>query len=140
MAREFKTPASNDYLLAIGRAFYNFANLEHHIKHIIIKLTSQDEIPEKATAGAIHKIVLRLVTELPASSLKTELEELITEFDAQVKVRNSLLHATPYTADGGAQQVGYNYIEWTMDDIYDAAFNFEELAGKLNDLYHNRLP
>jgi hypothetical protein len=54
-------------------------------------------------------------------------------------VRNQLLHAHPFTAADGSQQLGASGVAWTLERVDDAAATFEEAAIFGNAIFHGPL-
>jgi len=141
MDHKFKIPVEEKYLLALGRALYNFTYLEKIIVDIIAKISKNghNEIPSKAPAGEICKILKRLIPSSPIG-IQEELTSLHLSFKSAIATsRNKLLHAHPYTAVDGKQQVGYKDKDWSLEEIYEIARYFELIAIDSNDLYHNKI-
>ena len=64
-------------------------------------------------------------------------------FDEAIDERNELLHAHPYTAPTGEQQLRYwaleQPVEWPVEDVNVAARRFEETAIIGNEIFHGPL-
>lgn len=61
-----------------------------------------------------------------------------------IDLRKDLLHAHPYTAEGGIQQLirrqpSGAFTEWDINKVDAATKYFDELGRELNDLFHNHL-
>jgi hypothetical protein len=56
-----------------------------------------------------------------------------------IKRRNKLLHAHPYTATDGSQQLSGGGVEWPTDVVDEAAKFFEDAAIVGNDIFHGEL-
>jgi hypothetical protein len=65
-------------------------------------------------------------------------------FDTLRKERDKLLHAHPYTAEDGTQQLGYRgrhpSAEWPLPEVEAAARKFDEAACELNELFYQFWP
>jgi hypothetical protein len=139
-----RIPADPTYLAALGRAHYNFVYLEWIVVSTIVRLRDGDwsEVPQRRPAGHILIALCRSIEQatppLP-NGLRARLRSFSKAFDDCIDVRNKLLHAHPFTADGGAQQVGSPGREWSLDRIHDAAKQFEDAAITGNDIYHGEL-
>lgn len=141
MDYQFRIPVDEQYLLAIGRATYNFTYLEKVIVDIIAKIgnSEHNSIPAKATAGTICK---RLEQLIPTSDphIRSELVSIHSSFKNAIDInRNKLLHAHPYTSIDGEQQIGYPDKEWTVELIYQVAKEFELIAIESSKLYYDKI-
>lgn len=56
-----------------------------------------------------------------------------------IRRRNKLLHAHPYTAPSGAQQLGGGDLEWPIEAVYEAAKLFEDVAIMGSEIYDGDL-
>jgi hypothetical protein len=57
-----------------------------------------------------------------------------------IRSRNRLLHAHPYTAFGGAQQLQGGGVEWPVDLVEQAARAYEEAAIVGSTILQDDLP
>jgi hypothetical protein len=142
---KFRIPADDDYLLALGRAVYNFAYMEAGFVWAIRRLGDRTTtgLPFHETGATMEakfrKAVKTTKLALPAK-LRAELLDLAAEFGDAVDDRNNLLHATPFTAKGGAQRLsGKGHRQWMTRDLYAAAKRFEELSLKSGDPLRDEL-
>jgi len=134
----FRIPANENYLQALGRAFYNFTYLEKIVKDIIIKLNNgQNVIKEKATAGEIKNILKGM--NFSGHPAEADLNHFVSGFESTVNIRNRLLHANPYTTIDGDQEIIYKDNAWPIEDVYNAAQEFENLAILGSDIFHNKI-
>ena len=141
MDYKFRIPIDEKYLLAIGRATYNFTYLEKIIVDIIAKISNEGHavIPAKATAGTICKKLEQLIPTSHAD-IQAELSSIHSSFKNAIdNNRNKLLHAHPYTSIDGEQQIGYPDKDWTTESIYQAAKEFELIAIDGSKLYHDKI-
>ena len=141
MDYKYRIPVDEKYLLAIGRATYNFTYLEKIIIDIIVKISPRghDAIPAKATGGTICKTLEQLI---PAShaDIKADLTSIHLSFKNAIdNNRNKLLHAHPYTSIDGEQQIGYSDKDLTIESIYQVAKEFELIAIDASKLYHDKI-
>jgi len=102
---EFCIPADAGYTAMLGRAIYNFTYYEWVVIGTIDKI-EPDYLEfftrDGQTAGQIAAKLLRAVAKADA-----RLGPHATTFDRLRKERDKLLHAHPYTAANGVQQLGY---------------------------------
>jgi hypothetical protein len=139
-----RIPSDSTYIQLLGQAFYNFTYLEWGILWTIVRLTNDSSVLSlRETAGQIAKRLLNSIhnttTPLPAS-LRLELEESHKLFVTAISTRNKLLHAHPYTALNGGQQLTYTGgINWDAEDIIRAAIEFESVAIKVTSILHGPL-
>lgn len=140
-----RIPADPEYLQALGRAAYNFAYLEWVVIWIIVKLSPDGfgSVPKGEPSSKIATALARAVAQtrpaLTASLRKRLVKEVEHPFREAIKRRNKLLHAHPYTAKAGNQQLGGGGIEWPMAEVDSAARMFEEAAIACNSLFHGDL-
>lgn len=139
--------ADPTYLQALGRAFYNFTYLEWVVIWIIVKLSSDgfSSVPsgKGATAGRIANALTKAIHDtsppLP-SDLRYRLVEVDKAYRDAIGYRNKLLHAHPYTADDGAQQLLYTGgPKWPLETVHEAAKLFEDAAIMGNAIFHGDL-
>lgn len=151
MDYQFRIPAVPEYVVAIGRAFYNFTYLEAVVISIIARLSRDgyDGVPrgEGATASkiarALHVALEGTPLPLPGP-LRSRVANFHQDFHKAIKDRNKLLHARPYTSQAGLQQLGYydpgqGHLEWSIEKVYTVARSFEELAVEGGDIFHQQL-
>ena len=139
-----RIPVDSGYLLDIGRAFYNFTSLEWVVVGTIARLSADGfaSAPKGQTASEIAKALIKAIaaTEPPLpDKLRRDLVKFHESYLAAIVRRNKLLHAHPYTAASGAQQLGGGGVEWPTDVVDDAAKFFEEAAIAGNDIFHGEL-
>jgi hypothetical protein len=133
------------YTQLLGQAFYNFTYLEWGVLWTIVRLTNNDSsvLSLRETAGQIAKRLLNSIhntsTPLPAS-LRLELEESHKLFVTAISTRNKLLHAHPYTALDGGQQLTYmGGTTWSAEDVTRAVIEFENVAIKVTSILNGSL-
>jgi hypothetical protein len=144
MTYDSRIPVDSDYLHAVGRAFYNFTYLEWIVVWIIVKLSADGfaSVPKGQTASHIAKALIKAIaaTEPP---LPNQLRRCLVKFHESyleaIRRRNKLLHAHPYTAEGGTQRLGGGGIEWPTDVVDEAAKFFENAAIAGNTIFHGEL-
>ena len=141
MTYDSRIQADPDYLAALGRAFYNFTYLEWIIISTIAKLSAQGHaaVPWGQPASFIARALLDAVNAADPpldQPLRRSLLRVHQRFRAAIKTRNRLLHAHPFTNHEGAQRLGADHREWTMDEVDDAARHFEKAAIEANGVYH----
>lgn len=140
MVYQSRIPADSLYVQTLGQALYNFTYLEAIMVSAAGRLGTQ--IDKKATAGQIAQAFEAAIAST-APPLSPELRNRLTTFSgkfrAAIQTRNMLLHARPYTASGGEQQLGYHGHEWSVSNVDDAALEFEMAAIEGNEVYHSSL-
>lgn len=136
-------PVENDYLLALGRAAYNFAYLEWGIIHLADQYTQGFlELSHTLTAGQISRQFGEIVIRMPDDfEQKTEVEEVATQFGSLVVNRNKLMHGNPFSADGGEQRLTYagrhGPKDWTIEEINTFSDQTAELSIAVVRLIHS---
>lgn len=140
-----RIPSDPAYTQLLGHAFYNFTYLEWVITWTIVRLSNNgfDAIPKKVTAGRLASLLLSAISASSpplTSALRLELEDIHVLFEAAVKTRNELLHAHPYTAHEGTQQLGYSGgVQWDTSAVEKAALQFEAAAIRGSEVFHGAL-
>lgn len=135
-----RIPVDDDYLLALGRAAYNFAYLEWGIVWLTetIKVGFLNEV-RQLTAGQIANRFSQAVGNLADDDPnKLALRSLAWSFTYLVEDRNSLMHANPFTAKGVEQRLLYDgrqgRKDWTIqliDEFSDQTATASIEAGRL---------
>lgn len=134
-----------DYIKALGTAFYNFTYLEWIVIWTIVKLSESgfEAVPRGQTATFIAKALAKAIeTTSPrlSGALRTKLVHFHESYLKAIKHRNKLLHAHPYTASGGVQQLmASGGLEWPIEAVENAARTFEAAAIEGNELFHGSL-
>jgi hypothetical protein len=111
----------------------------------IVKLSEPgfEAVPRGQTASYIAKALAKAIeTTSPqlSAALRTKLVHFHQSYVNAIKHRNKLLHARPYTASGGAQQLmASGGLEWPIEAVDNAARLFETAAIKGNELFHGPL-
>jgi hypothetical protein len=144
MTYSSRIPADANYLHDVGRAFYNFTYLEWVVVWTIVKLNADgfESVPRGQTASHIAKALIKAIaaTEPPLSDkLSRDLVKLHESYLAAIARRNKLLHAHPYMAADGSQQLGCGGVEWPTDVVDEAAKFFEDAAIAGNAIFHGDL-
>lgn len=144
MAYNSRIPADSDYLHTVGRAFYNFTYLEWVVVWTIAKLSADGfrSVPRGQTASHIAKALINAIdtAEPPLpDKLRCDLVKFHESYLVAIARRNKLLHAHPYTAADGTQQLGSEGIEWPTDVVDEAAKLFEDAAIAGNAIFHGDL-
>jgi hypothetical protein len=139
-----RIPADPMYLQALGRAVYNFTYMEWIVVGTIVKLGSDGfgSVPKGRPPGEIARALIKVIdaTAPPLSpGLRKSLVKIHERCLAAVRRRNKLLHAHPYTAPGGMQQLGGAGIEWPLEEVIAAAKQFESIAIEGNAIYYGDL-
>lgn len=136
--------AQPEYLQALGQAVYNFTYLEWVVVWTIVKLSADGfgSVPKGESASkiatALNKALSTTTPPLPAK-LRTALFAFEKSYRKASSLRNKLFHAHPYTAAGGAQQLGGGGFEWPLEKVNDAAKQFEDAAIEGNAIFHGPL-
>jgi hypothetical protein len=137
-------PADPEYLRALGTAFYNFTYLEWVVVWTIVKLSANGfgSVPRGEPASVIAKALIKAIDStsppLPPG-LRQKLVKFHESYVAAIRSRNKLLHAHPYTAGGGVQQLGGGGLEWPMSAVNEAAQLYEQAAIEGNAIFHGDL-
>ena len=144
MSYQSRIPADPDYLSRLGRAFYNFTYLEWVVVWTIVKLSADGfgSVPQGKSAFYIAKaLITAIATTSPAlpDELRRDLVRFHESYLVAIARRNKLLHAHPYTAAGGAQQLGGGGVDWPPQEVDEAAKLFEEVAIAGNAIFHGAL-
>ena len=139
-----RIPVEPSYLEAVGRAFYNFVYLEWVVVWTIVKLNSNGfgSVPKGKSASYIAKALIKAInTTVPPlpKFLRIKLVKFHESYGLAIKTRNKLLHAHPYTAQGGLQRLRSGPMDWPVEAVYDAARQFEDAAIAGNSLFHGEL-
>jgi hypothetical protein len=136
--------ADPTYLQALGQAFYNFTYLEWVVVWTIVKLSSDGfgSVPHGQTAREIARALSRAIADtdppLPPN-LHRELVKFDERYRDAIRSRNKLLHAHPYTAPGGEQQLGGGGLQWPLEKVREAARLFEDAAIFGSHIFHGEL-
>jgi hypothetical protein len=110
----------------------------------IVKLSSDGfgSVPSGDTASKIAKALIKAIDKT-SPPLPPGLHKRLVKFHEQylgaIRRRNKLLHAHPYTAADGLQQLGGGGVEWPIADVDDAAKSFEQIAIGGNEIFHGDL-
>lgn len=144
MTYDSRIPADSDYLNTVGRAFYNFTYLEWVVVSTIVKLSPDGfgSVPKGQPASYIAKALIKAIAAaeppLP-DKLRRDLVKFHDSYLTAIIRRNKLLHAHPYTADDGFQQLCGGGVEWPTDVVDEAAKMFEDAAIAGNAIFHGEL-
>jgi hypothetical protein len=136
----------DEYLQAIGRLLWNFSLLEWDVVYLIVKLNGDDWSKAKLeeTSATIAKSFERsledAVSTLPPEFLE-RLRSVAKLYKRDILERNGLLHAHPYTAATGAQQLGgtdrlATLREWSLERLQSTAFQIANHQRQANALLH----
>jgi hypothetical protein len=143
-----RVPCDPEYALALGQAAYSYSYLEWQAICVARKLKPDFIIEEMYswTSGKIARAIYDAVKEKKASlsdEVYGKLKTAVTEIWDAAELRNDMLHAYPYTSDGGAQRLGRRIngssTEWTFERFDAAMAFFEELSIRLNDIFYKDL-
>jgi len=144
MTYNSRIQADPDYLHAVGRALYNFTYMEWTVVWTIVQLSNDGfgSVPKGKSADYIAKALIRAIAatepQLP-DKLRRDLVKFHESYLASIKLRNKLLHAHPYTAADGSQQLSGGGVEWPTDVVDEAAKFFEDTAILGNEIFHGEL-
>ena len=128
-----------EYLFSLGRAFYNFTYFEWIVVCLIANLSTNgfEGVPRGRPAGDIAAALYKAIytTKLPLSQgLRSGLLRAHKEYKTSISRRNKLLHAHPFTAADGEQQLCGGGFEWPIDAVNEAASFFEIAAIQANTI------
>jgi hypothetical protein len=136
-----RSPLKADYVDALGRAAYTFANCEWQVVWSCEKISPgalQNIVSDELTAGMIAKKFTDLCRNMPKSDEREALEKIAKQFTALVKIRNRILHGKPCTGPNGeARLSGPGVIE--IPELEEAADEFTQCSVELNDLFYGFL-
>ena len=138
--------ATDEYLLAIGRAVYAFACADFAMFYVISDFyppfgyAKEVDYPTHfslvKTPGKFKADLLAAVAgNILPIDLKERYEKYSAEYGAISRLRNGLLHAWPFTASDTSQQIGGNYfepalppiqhrVEWSLDKLAEVTVRF----------------
>lgn len=144
MSYHSRIPADPEYIKIIGTAFYNFTYLEWIVVWTIFKLANEGTAYKHndKTAGQLandFKKYIESSTPPLSRGLFDKLVSFQKAFSDARHTRNELLHAHPYTAQGGLQQLTKEGIQWDMQAVEAAALLFENAAIKGSEIFHGSL-
>lgn len=144
MAYHSRLSADPEYLRALGQALYSFTWTEWVVIYTIVALNRDtwDAVPKGETAAKIARALEQSIkdTTLPLDgALRKDLGNFAEGFRTAIRSRNKLLHAHPYTAGGGTQQLGGGGVEWSMSEVEGAIELFETVGIRGNDIFHGPL-
>ncbi len=144
MAYVSRIPADEQYLAALGRAFYNFTYLEWTVISTIARLDPRgfEAVPQGQSARYIARALAQALERADPpvdAKLSRQLREVQVRYLAAIRTRNQLLHAHPFTDHDGAQQLSANHTPWTTEGVQSAAQEFEEAALFTNGVFHGAL-
>jgi hypothetical protein len=145
MTGEFRTPHDPEYVAAIGRAIFIFANYEWTVVHTMEKLrpgflNKWRFAQNPMTARTVGKKFTNAAKESSdtARPLTLKLKEAAKTFMEFVDERNELVHAHVYSEQDGRQQLIYQGKDktrtWSVAEIDDLAHRFENSSIALRDL------
>jgi hypothetical protein len=147
MIEPFRVPADETYTALLGRAVYNFAYLEWGVIYTVETLSpgylseyaqAQRPMPSGQVAAAFRE-TLNARVDLP-SDLKEKLATCAARFTKLVDDRTRLIHAHPYTADGGHQQLSYQGrlppATWPDAGVEAVARDFDAAACDTNEVFY----
>jgi len=111
----FRIPAGEEYCSLLGRAVYSFAYYEWIVIYTIEHFTPGylreyiDAANRPHTSGTVANRFIKTINEHAAvgRDISEALNYEADRFKRLVQVRNRLIHAHPYTATDGAQQLIY---------------------------------
>lgn len=153
LGRDFRTPAHPDVLTALGRALFNFLNLEEYIPGIIYIATGEGLSETRGkTAHRKEQALTNLARRYEAAGLPEIADDLRTAVQAfsvaREEIRNRLLHAHPYTSGSdseGAYLPGLAHTfkdgdRWitlseTPEELLDLATGIEKALSPLSTAY-----
>ncbi len=137
-----RIPVDDAYLLAVGRATYNFAYLEWGIVWLVEAIEPGFlGKAETLTANKISKELMKVLKNFDQHDpAMLKLNELASSFVSLVKLRDMLMHGNPITADGGAQKLHYQgrhgVKDWSIPEILEFANKTAEASISAGELLH----
>jgi hypothetical protein len=143
-APTYRQPGDDDFLLALGRAVFNYSILEWNVVYICSALDPSCGYPSGSTADPGGKIRVQLAKCLAEAvvspPLRQRLERLVVDFGAMVTLRNHVLHARPCTTSQGRPGlsrtiVGAPELE-TAEHLHAIALRFEEVGIEAGAIVH----
>jgi hypothetical protein len=135
----------DEWLRALGRSVFYFSFVETAVVSIINSLVPttpsyfEQALDTKRTAGGVQRDFKDCVDGLPDGPMRLEFEQLAERFRVAVGRRNDLLHAIPASFGDYTHLVRLTrdkFIAWSLEEISDAAAEFEKLADDLNMAQH----
>lgn len=142
-------PVATAYAEMLGRALFNFAILEWNVVNIADRLQpgfASDFLQrqEQTSAGKLARQFESLVATAAApAELRPRLYQLAESFKAEVKLRNTLIHAQPCTAPETGDQVLSRWRQseptkiWTLEEVAGVGREFGALAVEAGQLLHS---
>ena len=136
-----RCPVEKEYVKALGLAAYTFASLEWQVVWCMEKIKPESihkVVGEEMTAGTIAKRFIDATRNMPKSKEREHLKTLAQKFMELVQIRNQIMHGKPCTSPNGDQRLsGDAIIE--ISTLENAADDFVECSGKLNDMFYGFL-
>lgn len=134
----------DDYATAVGRAAYVFAVLEWNVVWCAERLQPGFLATIRGrTAGQIGAAFEAIAKVIPDGGLRSQALPLALRYRELVRLRNSLLHGKPCTAEDGLQRLSAEGGGvFHLADIHSLADQFADCSIALNQLLHGplRLP
>ena len=138
-----RIPVAEDYLLALGRATYNFSYLEWGI--IWLTETLHPGFLQTSltlTAGNVAETFASVVEKLDKDDAdKMKLKTLAKDFRELATNRNRLMHGNPYTALSGEQRLLYDgrhgRKDWTIDSMEEFSTRTAAASIEAGNLLNN---
>lgn len=135
-----RVPVDDHYVEALGRATYVFATLEWNAVWCCERLDrGYINKLERKTAGRIATDLLSRVSRIGDPVFHDACNGPAREFQRLVKIRNSILHGKPGTADDNAQRLFSEGRAWSPEMVEDAADDFAACSINLNALLYAEL-
>lgn len=148
MSYKSRVLVDESYVRALGQAVYSFSYLEWGAIWMVEKLTGEfiNQSLYKMMSGQVAAALKKAVKSNRSRFSDEVYEELRNCYKAlfhAVDIRADLLHAHPFTAEGGEQRLGrqgqFDRIDWGVDKIEAATEFFEDLSVKMNKLFYDHL-
>ncbi|MBO1903993.1 hypothetical protein KHP60_04500 [Microvirga sp. 3-52] len=148
MRYQSPVPSDPEYIQALGQAVYSYCYLEWQVIWLVERLTGTffEVDVHRMTGGKIGRAFKEAVDAAEGNVPDEVLQRLkrgSNLFWNAVELRQDLLHAHPFTADGGEQMLSRKkegrFDPWTIEKIDSATRCFDELDHELNDLFQNAL-
>ena len=146
MDNSFHVPVDRAYTDLLGRAVHNFSYLEQVVIHTIDVLNPGyfTKYVNDLRGFSSNKVAKDFDAEVTVHTnlkpcLKLRLKNCATHFTKLADDRNRLLHAHPYTAEGGRQQLNYRgrlpSVACLLSDVEATAHQFDDAAYEMNQAF-----
>jgi hypothetical protein len=133
-------PMEDAYATSLGRALYVFATLEWNVVWCCERMQpTYIRNRGRKTAGQIAASFLAFARVYPNYGARDQFEKAGDQFKRIVDKRNTLVHANPATAPGGAQRLLHKGHQWTTDAVDAVADEFALCSRTFNAFLYGEL-